>query len=241
MIIFCWTFPRTRSTALEKCFAQIISTMHEPFSASYYVHNTDFPSQKVPDTHETDFGKVVEKIRKMERRYGNVFIKELAYCVIRQREEFLRHLDFFQSCNHVFLLRDPKETIPSLYHQMKKVYGDDCPIENIEKAIGVEELFHLQKTLCPEDPFFIYSERLLDNNTSHYLKSICSRLGLPFSCEMLHWEKGALDDWQIWSRDGWHDKAMERTTFQKEKTDYPMNREIFYLIEKHSDYYTKHP
>ena len=193
MIIFCWTYPRTRSTAFEKCMSRAVHTVHEPFSGSYYC--TVNPSFATPDSHPKRFENVIAKLRTLEQTHGTIFIKELAYCVVRQ-EQFQRNIEFFKSCEHMFLTRPPRETVPSLAHQMQKVYGNHCSYKQIEDAIGIKDLANLYRTIEPQGYIHIHANDMLDRNAArNILEKICKRYNLENSAvSMLQWNPGSLDD-----------------------------------------------
>lgn len=212
VVIFCWTYPRTRSTALEKCLSRVVYTLHEPFSVGYYVGQG---SIKTMDS--MDFDATVEKIRNAEKEHGKVFIKELAYCVIRQWKEFMKHFEFFRACKHVYLVRHPRETIPSLIYQMKRVYGQDCSLERIGRAVGIEDLRRMTGLL----PMMhrVESEKLVESSRNA-IHELCRKIDLPYQEDMLEWDKGPLSDWNVWEVQGWHDDARSTTTFKKIDKDY---------------------
>ena len=189
--------------------SQIVKTLHEPFSAGYYTLSGNTIDV---DTHHVDFAEVIKSIEKAEKEHGVVFIKELAYCVIRQWEEFKDNIQFFSRCKHMYLVREPKESITSLVKQMRKVYGEDCPLERIEKAVGIQDLISMRK---------IYDGLTIDSgeltaNPEKILKEICDYFALTFDERMLTWEQGSLPDWKIWASKGWHDNAIRSTGFTEE-------------------------
>src|SRR6478609_6547432 len=218
-IIFCWTFPRTRSTALEKCMSNIVFTMHEPFSAGYYALQSN---ENNHCSHPINFHEVVNKIKENEKIHGKVFIKELAYCVVRQKEHFAPYLPFFLSCKHICLVRNPKETIPSLVHQMKKVYGKDVPVDRIRKAVGINDLIGLKHILEKEtgEEIMVVNSKYLTTDTEETLKTLCNRVGLQYHTNMTEWNAGSLPDWKIWEQHGWHDVAKVTTAFVKKRQSY---------------------
>jgi hypothetical protein len=223
-IIFCWTHPRTRSTALEKCFSSVVKTMHEPFSVSYYyrlqqdggtgANGVIFdPRLDIQETHEFHFFNVVEKIKNVEKEHGTVFIKELAYCVVRQKAELEKHVKFFKSCRHIFLIRDPAETVPSLVHQMRRVYGSDCSMQKIGQAVGIQDLLQLSTILTFDGK--VNSSDLVEQ-PERTIKEICRLVQIPYKDNMLKWRKNeALPDWKVWEQSGWHDDVKQTETFKE--------------------------
>ena len=204
--------------------SKMVKTLHEPFSAGYY---TSQGNNVISETHRTEFDEVIGDILQSEREHGTVFIKELAYCVVRQPESFFMYEDFFMRCKHVVLLRHPKETIPSLVSQMRKVYGEDCSIERIRLAIGISDLIDICKYLPITHT--IQSEDLVkDPETS--LKTLCEKLSIPFNEKMLTWEAGSLQDWKIWEVQGWHDRAIESTGFERGASTYERDEMMDTLI-----------
>jgi len=182
--------------------------MHEPFSAGYYaLHNRE---EVCTDHHSTDFDRVVENILTAERKHGKVFVKELAYCVVRQWDAFERHLDFFHRCTNVCLLRDPEESIASLTRQMKRVYGDECGEKRIGTAVGIEDLACLVSILsiCG----YVDSQDLVDR-PKRVMNEMCNILNVPYDDKFLSWNSGSLADWKIWAVSGWHDDAIASTGF----------------------------
>lgn len=221
MILFCWTFPRTRSTILEKCVSGFVKTLHEPFSGMHYASVGGDVSMS--QTHIlTNFDHVIESILEAEKIHGNVFVKELAYCVFRH-DEFLQHKDFWTQCKHVILTRHPTETIPSLCKQMFRVYGQDCPVDRIRQAIGVKDLMNLATQLSEWkcEPLTRLDSHLLIENPRQIISDICAIFDIQYNDAFLEWKAGSLPDWQIWEVSGWHDKAKETTSFVKteEKDD----------------------
>jgi hypothetical protein len=193
----------------------MVYTMHEPFSAGYYTKVSHYETLKDLDTckaYDIDFDKVIEQIISAEKRYATVFVKELAYCVLRQTDSFDKNFDFFKSCKHVALIRDPKDTIPSLVHQMRRIYGIHCELDRIESDIGVDDLYEIIKRL---PTLGILDSDDLVENAQHCLKRLCSLLDLEFSESSLRWEEGSLGDWKIWESLGWHDDVKNSTQFKK--------------------------
>ena len=224
----------------------IVKTMHEPFSGAYYLSRTDKALDSSDAifndvTHEKRFDDVINKILETERIYGTVFIKELAYCVIRQ-SDFQKYRNFWEKCRHVYLVRHPISTIPSLAHQMQRVYGDNVDMDRIEKAIGIADLLKLIIQLKNWDleMYRVQSEAIVDD-PEKTLSELCGHLDLPWDNSKLHWSKGSLPDWKIWEDAGWHDRAKETTGFQKADNAYDVSPyehmvqkylpDYFYLLE----------
>ena len=231
MITFCWTYPRTRSTVFEKCMSTAVHTLHEPFSGCYYKSfEKTVRLEENSLFHKNTFSEVVEHILETERTYGNVFIKELAYCVIRQ-SEFFKYKDFFKSARHIFLLRKPRETISSLAIQMNKVYGDDPNIlERIARSAGVSDLSLLLQNVFTwrTSMLIIHSEKLVTDPKS-VLEKVTDFMEIPYSDKMLHWRAESLPDWGIWENNGWHDEAKRSTGFKKTETE-PVDEQLYPLI-----------
>lgn len=237
-ITFCWCAPRSLSSILEKCIAQSkddVYTFHEPFSLYYY-------GQKGVLQHAVSFDQVVAEIREKAKLHKHVFIKELAYCVVNA-PEFEKYKSFFiNECRHMFLIRSPELTIPSLSAQMKRVYGADISFDKIVEASGILELndLHLLVTEHWREMAVIIDANELQIDPESTIKSICLYMELPFETSMLTWEKGSLHDWGTWSEKNWHEVAESTTSIvsssqqeqkRKYKTEWEDDR-VRKLIDK---------
>jgi hypothetical protein len=177
-IIFCWTYPQTRSFLLDKIMSRMVHVIHEPFSN--------------PQTC-TDFQKTIENIQQAEKSYRIVYITEFAYGIIQQWKHFTTHLSFFRSCKHFYFIRPPQESVLSLVHQIKCVDGSNCSAEELKKVVGIEDLLIVVSVLP-----MLCMVRLEDlvNNPRYCLEHLWSKLNINYNHHhhSFQWSKDDLDD-----------------------------------------------
>jgi len=186
--------------------------MHEPFSGGYYLGAHPEAVEGAGADVLKPFHRVVEDIKGKQGESGDVVVKELAYCVWRQRSAMEQHRDFFNTCRHVALVRRPEESIPSLVKQMLRAYGD-IPLGRMRDAMGYEDLLALSNHFREVSPVMVVDSDELVSEPATVLGRLCNFMGFPFDNALLTWKKGPLPDWVLWDSRGWHEAARESEGF----------------------------
>jgi hypothetical protein len=193
MRLMLWSAPRSRSTAFFRMMAERgdFTVVHEPFSYLMKYGHTDVGGTRV--TSEQDLiGALLELP-------GHVFAKEttgVRYPKVVTTPEFL---DGF---THTFLIRDPRETIPS-YLRIEP----DAPAERI----GFELLHEIYATVSGRTgrvPVIIDAADLV-RDPEGTVKAYCAATGIPFLPEALSWQPEQRSEWQPSRR--WHETVAAST------------------------------
>ncbi len=201
-IISLWSGPRNVSTALMYSFAQLdnMTVVDEPLYA-HYLSKTDVNhpgDQEVLDTMEHDGKKVLENILSSAQQQPMLFIKNMAHHWIQLENSWLDKFD------NIFLIRDPREMLPSLINQLPQPTLRDT---------GLKTQVDLYKGLISRghNPMIIDSKNLLLEPKA-ILSRICNHLDIPFSSSMLHWPKGPRKEDGIWAK-YWYQNVHESEGF----------------------------
>jgi hypothetical protein len=137
-----------------------------------------------------------------------LFIKHMAHHLVDI------NLDFMQRTENIFLVRDPREMLPSLTVQLPHATLSDT---------GLKRQWELYNALRAADqrPAILDSRELL-LDPEGVLRALCSHLGLNFVEGMLHWEAGARDEDGIWAPH-WYHVVHKSTGFSayRAKPDFP--------------------
>ncbi len=198
-----WSGPRNVSTALMYAFAQRTDTrvLDEPLYAHYLrVSGAEHPGRdEVLATMENDGEKVVSEVMLADYDRPVLFIKNMAHHFVDLQPDFLRHFD------HVFLIRDPEEMLPSLINQIP------CPILR-DTALARQWELYEQLTIEGQKTIIIDSRELL-MNPSAILRKVCRRLGLAFEPAMHRWKAGPIPEDGIWAKH-WYHNLHQSTGFE---------------------------
>ncbi|MCI5217648.1 MAG: sulfotransferase family protein [Candidatus Electrothrix sp. LOE2] len=165
---------------------------HEPFGASYYFSN-ERRSQRASDIEpkpEYAFGEKLKKVLETSRNQS-VFIKEQAY----QAEVFIEDATLAKFTN-TFLLRHPKEVIPSLFDKMQDFTEDELGYK------ALYGMFIRCREISGQPPVVIDSDDLV-NYPDQTVKAYCRTVGIPFIEDSLTWESGILPQFIWWEGGSW--------------------------------------
>jgi len=113
---------------------------------------------------------------------------------MKQMAHHLIHIDrgFLRKTLNVFLIRDPREMLPSLM----KVIGVPTLADTGLKT-QYDLLLDLQ-AIGQSPP--VLDARLLLENPAGVLRQLCERLGLRFGAEMLSWSVGGCSADGVWAK-----------------------------------------
>ena len=193
--ICLWSGPRNVSTALMYAFAQRSDTqvIDEPLYA-HYLH-TKYGADAAKSTHPataevlasmaTDATEVVRDVILGPCDKPVLFMKQMAHHLIEI------DLGFLEKTINIFLIRDPKEMLPSL----AKVIGTPTLADTGLKT--QHDLFIALRAAGQAPP--ILDARLLLENPRGVLAQLCERLGLRFEVSMLSWEAGGNPADGVWA------------------------------------------
>ena len=176
-------------------FAQRSDTqvIDEPLYA-HYLH-TKYGADAAESTHPataevlasmaTDATEVVRDVILGPCDKPVLFMKQMAHHLIEI------DLGFLEKTINIFLIRDPKEMLPSL----AKVIGTPTLADT-----GLKTQHDLFVALCAagQSPP-ILDARLLLENPRGVLAQLCQRLGLRFEASMLSWEAGGNPADGVWA------------------------------------------
>ena len=227
--ICLWSGPRNVSTALMYAFAQRSDTqvIDEPLYA-HYLYNTKRAEAhpgpaEVMASMSTDGERVIREVIFGPCEKPVLFMKQMAHHLINIDRGFL-----YQTLN-VFLIRDPREMLPSL----AKIIGKPTLADTGFKT--QHDLLMDLRAAGQSPP--ILDSRLLLENPSRVLYELCERLGLPFEDAMLSWRVGGNPADGVWAK-YWYQNVHRSTGFApyRPKSE-PFPLELEDILEACSGYY----
>ncbi|MCY4232628.1 MAG: sulfotransferase family protein [Bacteroidetes bacterium] len=186
--------PRNVSTALMYSFAQRTDThvIDEPLYA-YYLRTTgaEHPGRDEILAHmNDDSDQVINKIFLGAFLDPVVFIKNMGHHLIDL------NLDFLKKMTTVFLIRDPRQMLPSLINQIPYPTLADTALAMQRKVF--DSLSELGQSPC------VIDARELLSNPEKVLQQLCLLIGLTFDSAMLHWQAGPIAEDGIWAPYWYH-------------------------------------
>ena len=194
--ICLWSGPRNVSTALMYSFAQLaaVRVVDEPLYGHYLrVSGAPHPGRdEVMNAMNCDGDAVMATLlrQQAENPDHTLFIKHMAHHLVGLDLEFLR------STNNIFLIRDPREMLPSLTIQLPHATLADT---------GLKRQWDLydEMSAAGRRPAILDSRELL-LDPDGVLRALCSHLSLDFGKEMLAWEAGARIEDGVWAPHWYH-------------------------------------
>ena len=208
-----WSGPRNVSTALMYSFAQRVDTrvIDEPLYGHYLrVSGARHPGRdQILAAMNCDGDSVMRNILDESAAAPRMlFVKQMAHHLIELDLHFMRRT------RNVFLIRDPRQMLPSLVRQLPDARLADT---------GLDRQWQVYEWLvsCGQQPAIVDSRQLLLDPES-VLRQLCSHLGLDFTDAMLSWEPGAREEDGVWAPHWYH--AVHRSSgFEqyREKTHFP--------------------
>lgn len=139
-------------------------------------------------------------------------------------------LGFLRDTLNIFLIRDPREMLPSLTVQLPDAGLADT---------GLKRQWQLYVNLCEagQQPVVLDSRELL-LNPAGVLKVLCARLDIAYSETMLTWDKGPRPEDGIWATHWYH--AVHRSSgfsAYRRKSECPVHLRT--LLEECQPWYAK--
>ena len=225
--ICLWSGPRNISTALMYSFAQRRDThvIDEPLYGHYLrITNANHPGrEEVLKNMNCDGNSVMRDImRDKERNFKILFMKQMSHHLQDLDDEFLQKVD------NIFLIRDPKEVIPSLTIQLPDAKVSDT---------GLDIQWKLYQSLISMggNPVIIDSRELLIN-PEFILTKLCAHLKINYSKGMLSWNPGPINEDGIWSK-YWYETVHKSSTFMPYKPKPDLQKKFLPLYNKCLPYY----
>ena len=206
-----------------------IRVLDEPFYA-YYLKNGEVqiahPGASeilgaLPHTKEMVLSKIQECMATSQQ---HLFIKGMAHHYISKTPAHIL------PWNNVILIRHPKKILASFSKVIENPTIDDI---GIKKA---SELFTYLKE-NNKIPLVIDSDELL-KNPEQYVKKLCRLLDIPFSKDMLSWQKGGISEDGVWAP-YWYANVHNSTGFSVQKTSsQPMPDHLEPVLQEALTYYS---
>ncbi|HEV2372904.1 MAG TPA: sulfotransferase family protein [Streptosporangiaceae bacterium] len=193
MHLMLWSVPRSRSTAFFRMMAERgdFTVVHEPFSYLVMYGHTDVGGTLVRS--EPDL------VRALLGLPGQVFTKETTGV---RYPEALATPEYLDRVTHTFLIRDPRETIPS-YLKLEP----DARV----RSIGFELLHEIYMAVAERtsrQPVVVDAADLV-REPDATVKAYCAATGIPFVREALSWQPAHRPEWQPSRR--WHETVAAST------------------------------
>lgn len=181
--IAMWSGPRNVSTALMRSFGSRADTIvcDEPLYA-HYLQETglEHPGrEEILARHETDWRKVVVGLTDPLPEGKRVFFqKHMAHHLLPDVGR-----GWLADVSHAFLIRDPREMLPSLERVLPEPRIEDTGLPQQLRLL--EEVRRRTGTSAP-----VVDARDLLLDPEAVLQALCAALGIPFDPAMLAWEPG---------------------------------------------------
>jgi hypothetical protein len=163
-------------------------------------------------------------MRDQESNFKILFMKQMSHHLQGLDNEFLQKVD------NIFLIRDPREVIPSLTIQLPDAKVRDT---------GLDIQWKLYQLLISKggNPVIIDSRELLIN-PEFILTKLCAHLKINYSKEMLSWNPGPINEDGIWSK-YWYETVHKSSTFMPYKPKPDLQKKFLPLYNKCLPYYNK--
>lgn len=201
----------------------------EPFYAHYLEEcGVEHPGRdKILASQPTNPREVLEALLEGNTCSKNLmFIKNMAHHITGMENEMDILLEKFE---HVFLIRDPGDMLPSLAENLPNPTLRDTAYKR------EFELFQMVKEQVGI-PHVIDARELL-KNPRQVLSELCERLNIPFMDNMLTWKKGPIPEDGVWAGD-WYHNVHKSTGFEPyEYKDKSMPEQLKLLYHECLPYY----
>jgi hypothetical protein len=193
MHLMLWSVPRSRSTAFFRMMAERgdFTVVHEPFSYLVMYGQTD-----VGGIHVSSEADLITALLKLP---GQVFTKETTGV---RYPEVLATPEYLEGVTHTFMIRDPRETIPSYLKLEPDAYV---------RSIGFELMYEIYTAVSDRtgrQPVVVDSADLV-RDTEGTVKAYCAATGIAFVREALSWQPAQRPEWQPSRR--WHETVATST------------------------------
>jgi len=244
--VLLWTAPRCISTAFTRSILNLpnIQVFHEPYSNAYYFG----PERQSPRYNSSPIDPVETYLHvkcllcKDYDEIDVVFSKDMAYCIENRFDIFLD--DDFEDFKHTFLIRNPSESVPSLYRASTS--PETTRWNHFEPhEVGfrqLREFYDFVVDNLDSSPVVVDASDLLDQ-PDETMKSYCDAVGITYESHMTTWKPGPLKMLDHWPA-GWFDtlsassgfiKRSKKSSHRKSQPIYP--DEVKKAIEEATPHY----
>ncbi len=224
-----WSGPRNVSTALMYSFAQRPDTrvVDEPLYGHYLkTSGADHPGgAEVVQTMNCEGDSVMRTLLDYEDPQKPVlFIKHMAHHLLGL------DLSFLDQTSSAFLIRDPKDMLPSLTVQLPQAGLADT---------GFKRQWQLVRKLrsMGQSPVIIDSRELL-RNPAGVLETFCRQIDIEFLPAMLSWPAGPIAEDGIWAKH-WYHSVHKSVGFAKYLARKNFPDKLLPLLDECQPYYDK--
>lgn len=219
--IAMWACPRSRSTAITRAFEQLDDCMiyDEPLHGCCFVNTftdhdeIDYAADYLSRHADTNYSSIIKKITgDLPEVKSFSFQKHMSKHLLPECDK-----SWISKVKNFFLIRNPRETVLS-YWKARTAGGFTW--EESESRVGWEEHYQLFKEIedLTQEKLLVIDSGDLVKNPLHYLKSLCSKLGVDFSEKMLYWEpkKTKVLSWKNTTFEKFSEKVISSTGFFQE-------------------------
>lgn len=224
-----WSGPRNVSTALMYSFAQRPDTrvVDEPLYGHYLqTSGADHPGgEEVMQTMDCDGDSVMRSLLDNEIHDKSIlFIKHMAHHLTGL------DLSFLEKTQNAFLIRDPKDMLPSLTVQLPQAGLADT---------GLRRQWELVQDLRSkgQSPAIIDSRELLQDPAG-VIAAFCQQIDIEFLPAMLNWPRGPIAEDGIWARH-WYHAVHQSTGFANYVAKEKFPDGLLPLLDECQPYYDK--
>jgi len=225
--ICLWSGPRNVSTALMYSFAERSDTrvVDEPLYGHYLrVSGVEHPGrEEVLANTDTDGERVVRDVVLGDCDRPVLFMKHMAHHLVDIERGFLNRTV------NVFLIRNPRDVLTSLAHQLAEPTLVDTGLA-VQSAL-VRDLEEDGGSV----PVLDSRELLLDPGS--VLGKLCEQIDLPYDPEMLSWQAGPRPEDGIWAPH-WYENVHRSTGFRpyRDKTE-PLPERLVSVLDECQPHY----
>jgi hypothetical protein len=206
LYIAIWSGPRNISTAMMRAWGNRPDTFvcDEPLYAHYLLAtgHTDHPGYaETIERHETDWRKVVPSLIGPVPGGKRIFYqKHMAHHLLPGITR-----DWLDKLTNCFLIRDPLETLLSLYEFLPSPTAEETGLPQ------QLEMFKRMADRNGEAPPVVDAKDVLTDPRG-MLSTLCARVQVPFYEDMLSWPPGPRETDGAWAP-YWYAKVYDTTTF----------------------------
>ena len=227
-----WSGPRNISTAMLRAWGNRDDTVvcDEPLYAHYLLKSRrPHPmAAEVIASQENDWRKVVAWLTGPLPQGKSVFYqKHMSHHLLPEIER-----DWLLRVTNVFLIRHPREVLPSLDEKFER---PDLPDAGYMQQVEIFDFVRAQTgRMCP-----VIDARDIRTNPRGVLDRLCGELGVPFQEQMLEWQPGLRETDGVWAKH-WYNAVATSTGFEpyvpREK---PLTDRVRGLLDQCLPFYEK--
>jgi len=219
-IIVLWSTCRSRSTAFERIMLERgdLHVFHEPFGKYFYFSKERGVqrAEHIKPKPEYDFEYIINTVlNKAEKE--PIFMKEQAFQAGRKITT-----DILKQFSNSFLLRHPKEVIPSMHHKMPDFTLEELGYE------ALHTLFEKSCQLTDKNAIVVDSSDFIANPKAT-IQAYCHALGIPFIADALSWDARLPEQFVWWDGGSWLDDVAKSTSIQPTNKSYTKIEESEFL------------